>query len=112
MASRIGSEAKPWHLSRNYGPVPDKLTRFDPPVTGAIPPELFGLYVRNGANPTGGSSLHDFGPCSEPGEFVLSEASDSAAEDEGYADMSKAELARIHMPRRVPNGFHGSWIRG
>jgi carotenoid cleavage dioxygenase len=28
------------------------------------------------------------------------------------SDMTKAPLAKIHMPRRVPAGFHGSWIRG
>ena len=50
----------PWHLSGNYGPVPDELTAFDLPVTGAIPPELRGLYVRNGPNPKDGSSPHWF----------------------------------------------------
>ena len=60
------------------------------------------------------------------------EATDASGEDEGYAigfvydeardasdlvildasDMAKAPLAAIHMPRRVPHGFHGSWIRG
>jgi carotenoid cleavage dioxygenase len=49
-----------WHLSGNYAPVLDELTAFDLPVTGAIPPELRGLYVRNGANPKSGSSPHWF----------------------------------------------------
>lgn len=35
----------------NYAPVPDQLTAFDLPVTGAIPPELDGWYLRNGPNP-------------------------------------------------------------
>ncbi|MGH7292966.1 MAG: carotenoid oxygenase family protein, partial [Myxococcota bacterium] len=59
-------------------------------------------------------------------------ASDSSAEDGGYvlgfvydkardnsdlvildaSDMAKAPVASIRMPRRVPHGFHGSWIRG
>jgi carotenoid cleavage dioxygenase len=54
------SDAKPWHLSDNYGPVADELTSFDLQVTGAIPPELCGLYVRNGANPKSGTSSHWF----------------------------------------------------
>jgi carotenoid cleavage dioxygenase len=50
----------PWHLSGNYAPVPDELTAFDLPVAGAIPPELRGLYVRNGPNPKDGGSPHWF----------------------------------------------------
>ncbi len=80
----------------------------------------------------GNSSVHDFGPNAQPGEFVFAEATDRSGEDEGYAlgfvydkardasdlvildasDMRKPPLAAIHMPRRVPHGFHGSWIRG
>jgi carotenoid cleavage dioxygenase-like enzyme len=51
---------KPWHLSGNFAPVMDELTEFDLPVTGAIPPELDGLYVRNGSNPKSGDSAHWF----------------------------------------------------
>src|SRR4051794_30999489 len=51
---------KPFHLCGNFAPVPDEITAFDLPVTGAIPPELDGLYVRNGANPKSGFSPHWF----------------------------------------------------
>jgi carotenoid cleavage dioxygenase len=54
------TDPKPFHLTGNYAPVMDELTRFDLPVQGAIPPELTGLYVRNGANPKSGSSPHWF----------------------------------------------------
>jgi carotenoid cleavage dioxygenase-like enzyme len=40
-----------FHLKGNYAPVTDEVTAFDLPVTGAIPPELNGWYVRNGPNP-------------------------------------------------------------
>ncbi|MGH0028747.1 MAG: carotenoid oxygenase family protein [Myxococcota bacterium] len=50
----------PWHMRGNYGPVKDELTAFDLPVTGAIPPELDGLYVRNGSNPKGAATSHWF----------------------------------------------------
>jgi carotenoid cleavage dioxygenase-like enzyme len=66
MATEPTTHSKPFHLSGNYAPVADELTRIDLPVTGAIPP---------------------------------------------VSDMAKAPLAAIHTPRRVPHGFHGSWIR-
>lgn len=39
----------------NYAPVADELTEFDLPVTGAIPAELTGWYLRNGPNPRAAS---------------------------------------------------------
>lgn len=61
--SALGAGADPeipWHLSGNFAPVPDELTVFDLEVTGAVPPELRGLYVRNGPNPKSGASPHWF----------------------------------------------------
>ncbi|WP_033294604.1 carotenoid oxygenase family protein [Amycolatopsis jejuensis] len=40
-----------FHLSGHYAPVHDELTASDLPVTGALPPELTGWYLRNGPNP-------------------------------------------------------------
>ena len=60
MASAEPTDPKPWHLDGNYAPVMDELTEFDLPVTGAIPKELDGLYIRNGANPKSGTSSHWF----------------------------------------------------
>jgi carotenoid cleavage dioxygenase len=45
------TDSTPFHLRGNYAPVPDELTEYDLPVDGAIPPELDGWYLRNGANP-------------------------------------------------------------
>ena len=79
----------------------------------------------------GGSEVHDLGPNGHPAEFVFAEASDSAGEDEGWAmgfvydsttdssdlvildasNIAAKPVARIHLPQRVPFGFHGSWIR-
>ena len=39
------------YLTGNYGPVRDEITAFDLPVTGAIPAELAGRYLRIGPNP-------------------------------------------------------------
>lgn len=50
-----------WWLSGNYAPVPDEIEALDLPILeGAIPPELDGLFLRNGANPAGGDSAHWF----------------------------------------------------
>ncbi|SDX98171.1 carotenoid cleavage dioxygenase [Amycolatopsis xylanica] len=40
-----------FHRKGNYAPVHDELTAYDLEVTGAIPPELTGWYLRNGPNP-------------------------------------------------------------
>lgn len=78
----------------------------------------------------GSKTMHDFGPHAHPGEFVFVQESDSAGEDEGWAmgfvyddstdttdlvildasDLGQAPVARVHLPCRVPFGFHGSWI--
>ena len=49
-----------WHEG-NYPPVSEEVTLTDLKVEGAIPPELNGLYVRNGPNEHTGPSNHFFG---------------------------------------------------
>ena len=69
-----------------------------------------------------------FGPGREPGEFVFVPSSTDAAEDDGVAmgfvydrstDRSDLVLldaqtletvATVHLPVRVPHGFHGNWV--
>ncbi|MGI9643683.1 MAG: carotenoid oxygenase family protein [Ilumatobacteraceae bacterium] len=51
---------KAWHLRENRAPVFDEVTLTGLEVKGAIPPELEGRYVRNGANPQTGESAHWF----------------------------------------------------
>ena len=50
----------PSHLRGNGAPVDEERTLADLRVTGSIPPELDGRYVRNGANPFSGMSDHPF----------------------------------------------------
>ncbi len=50
----------PWWLQRGFAPVADEVETFALEVIGAIPPELAGLYARNGSNPATGSSSHWF----------------------------------------------------
>jgi carotenoid cleavage dioxygenase-like enzyme len=75
------------------------------------------------------SQEHDLRGC-QAGEPVFAQSSDGDGEDEGWIltfsydptrdksdlliidaqDFDKPPVARIHMPTRVPFGFHGSWI--
>ena len=50
----------PSHLRGNGRPVTEELSLSDLEVTGSIPAELDGRYVRNGANPLSGTSAHPF----------------------------------------------------
>jgi carotenoid cleavage dioxygenase len=79
---------------------------------------------------TGTQATYDLGPDAFPSEFVFVQDGDAAGEDEGWsigfvynasADSSDLVIldasapgsdpvARIHLPQRVPFGFHGSWV--
>jgi carotenoid cleavage dioxygenase-like enzyme len=50
----------PTHHRGNGAPVSEERTVTDLVVTGSLPPELDGRYVRNGANPLSGTSDHPF----------------------------------------------------
>ncbi len=50
----------PWWLQHNFGPVFDELDETDLQVRGSIPPELSGVYVRNGSNPQASDNTHWF----------------------------------------------------
>jgi carotenoid cleavage dioxygenase-like enzyme len=78
----------------------------------------------------GSVEAHEFGRGATAGEAVFVPVSPGAAEDDGYVmafvhdpDRDAADLvvlaaqdfrgepvARIHLPARIPLGFHGSWI--
>ena len=80
---------------------------------------------------TGTRECHDFGPGRVPGEFIFIPAHATAAEDEGWmmgyvtdTNSSTSELvildatrftqppvASVHIPQRMPPGFHGNFIR-
>lgn len=79
---------------------------------------------------TGERTVHDFGPNAVPGEFVFVPRHAQAAEGEGWlmgyvidrerdttdlvildaANMAAEPVARVHLPHRVPPGFHGNWL--
>ena len=79
---------------------------------------------------TGTRLVHDFGAQRRLGEFVFVPARPDAQEDEGWlvglvidaaADTTElaiidaqrfeeAPVARVHLPHRVPPGFHSNWL--
>ena len=59
MADDLGKR-KSWWLDGNFAPVADEVDAFDLKVEGALPPELTGVYMRNGPNPKSAPSGHWF----------------------------------------------------
>lgn len=79
---------------------------------------------------TGARTVHDFGPRRHPGEFVFVPRQAQAAESDGWLvglvvdmntqttdlavlaadDFAAPPLALVHLPHRVPPGFHGNWV--
>ncbi len=79
---------------------------------------------------TGSSVTHSYGDAIESGEAVFAPDPDGTAEDDGWLlnfvydkrtatsalvindarDLGAPPVATIEMPRRVPFGFHGTWM--
>ena len=73
---------------------------------------------------------HEFGKDATAGEAVFAPASADSGEDDGYVmafvhnpdrgaadlvilaaqDFTAEPVARVHLPARIPLGFHGSWL--
>ena len=78
----------------------------------------------------GETLVHDFGPNRHPGEFVFVPRRADGAEDDGWLiglvvdmadettdlvilnadDFTGSPQAVVHLPHRVPPGFHGNWV--
>jgi 8'-apo-carotenoid 13,14-cleaving dioxygenase len=78
----------------------------------------------------GTRQVHDFGPHRHPGEFVFVPRSDDAAEGDGWLmglvinlanettdyvildalNFEGDAVAVVHIPHRIPPGFHGNWV--
>lgn len=92
----------------------------------AVPPsEIYKHDIDAGTVET-----HDFGAGHVPGEFVFVPEDDESPENAGWMiglvidtatettdfvvidarNFSKAAVARVQLPHRVPPGFHGNWI--
>ncbi len=80
----------------------------------------------------GSRQVHDFGSGHIPGEFVFVPKAGGIAEDDGWlmgyvvniaeetsdlvildaANFEGSPQAVIHIPHRIPPGFHGNWVAG
>ncbi len=78
----------------------------------------------------GTAQAHEFGRDEAVGEAVFAPSSPDASEDDGFVlayvhnpargaadlvilaaqDFTAEPVARVHLPARIPLGFHGSWI--
>lgn len=78
----------------------------------------------------GVTEVHDFGAGHFPGEFVFVPRAEQGSETDGWymglvinaaeettdlalldaADFTAAPVATIHLPHRIPPGFHGNWV--
>ena len=52
--------SRPWWMQGNYAPIGNETDTIELTVIGSLPPELSGMYVRNGSNPSSGDSPHWF----------------------------------------------------
>ena len=92
--------------------------------------EAFGQTFKINVD-TGDVQVHDHGDGRGGAEPLFIPRENAASEDDGWImvlvhdattdgsdlvildaqDMGGAEVARISLPQRVPDGFHGNWVR-
>ena len=98
--------------------------------SGEFADDAFGNALLKHDLAHGTVQAHEFGPDATTGEAVFVPAAPDAAEDGGYVmafvrnpdrgaadlvilaaeDFTSEPVARVHLPARIPLGFHGSWI--
>jgi carotenoid cleavage dioxygenase len=92
-------------------------------------PNLDGATIKIDVT-TGTTTTHEYGPGRGGQEPIFVPRADGTDEDDGWVmtvvydaaddtselcildarDISGPEVARIHLPQRVPYGFHGNWV--
>ncbi len=119
-APAVGGQPYQFGYAASVGPAADPTDPSD---------ELFGPTLKTDVQ-TGEVTAHDHGPGRGGAEPVFVPRPDADAEDDGWllvlvhdagtdrselvildaADMSAPSRARIQLPQRVPDGFHGNWV--
>jgi carotenoid cleavage dioxygenase-like enzyme len=113
-----------------YSAVIGEVTRATISPAGDFADGAFGNALLKHDLTRGTVQAHEFGPDATAGEAVFAPAAPDAAEDDGYVmafvhnpdrgaadlvivaaqDFTGEPVARVHLPARIPLGFHGSWI--
>jgi len=113
-----------------YSAVIGEVNRALIPLSGDFADQAFANALLKHDLIRGTTEAHEFGRDSTAGEAVFVPAAPGAAEDDGYVmafvhnpDRGAADLvilaaqdfraepvARVHLPARIPLGFHGNWI--
>ncbi len=126
VADRVVSRPHRYGYSAVIGEVGQAIT----PLTGDFADEALANALLKHDLARGTAEAHDFGRNATAGEAVFVPAAAGADEDDGYVlayvhnpdrgasdlvilaaqDFTAEPVARVHLPARIPLGFHGSWI--
>jgi carotenoid cleavage dioxygenase-like enzyme len=113
-----------------YSVVIGEVNQATAPLSGDFADDAFANALLKHDLARGTVETHGFGPDAAVGEGVFAPASPDGSEDDGYVmafvhdpgrgaadlvilaaqDFTGEPVARVHLPARIPLGFHGNWI--